>query len=264
VPGDLVLLESGAAAPADLRLVSAHDLKVDESLLTGESAAVRKSAEAVVAENAALSERVNMAHAGTMIVSGRGAGVVCATGAQAELGMIAKMLSSPGARPPLLLRMEAFSNRIAAAVIVLVAIVGLGQWAGGAPLGEVLLLAMALAVAAIPEGLSMAVTVALAVASSRMAKRGVIVRRLPAVEALGSCTLIATDKTGTLTVNRLTAKEFILAGGARFDVEGEGLDLEGRARPRGDTQGVNKTLTALARTAALANEGKLTAVNGAV
>jgi magnesium-transporting ATPase (P-type) len=265
VPGDIVLLESGAAAPADLRLLSTHDLKVDQSLLTGESIAVHKNAQSPSPESAVLADRANMAHAGTMIVSGRGVGVVCATGADTELGAIARMLGARGARPPLLMRMETFSNRIAAAVLVLVVVVGLGQWARGEPLGEILLLTMALAVSAIPEGLPMAVTVALAVASTRMAKRGVIVRRLPAVEALGSCTLIATDKTGTLTVNRITAKQIVLATGAAFDIEGEGLELEGRVRAHGAVSSNDKErLLALARVAALANEGQVRSVDATV
>jgi calcium-translocating P-type ATPase len=265
VPGDIVLLEPGEAAPADLRLLSTHDLRIDESLLTGESAAARKQAEANVNAGAVLADRTTMAHAGTAIVSGRGVGVVCATGAATQLGVIARTLGGAGARPPLLLRMEKFSNRIAVAVLVLVAIVGLGQWAHGAPLGEMLVLAIALAVSAIPEGLPMAVTVALAVASSRMSRRGVIVRRLPAVEALGSCTLIATDKTGTLTVNRLTVKEVSLPGGATFDVEGEGLELEGRVRARAAASAAEAgALQALARAAVAANEGKITSVDGTI
>jgi len=124
VPGDIVLLESGAAVPADLRLLASHDLRVDESLLTGESTPVNKHAEAtLIAAHAGLGDRTNMAHAGTMVVSGRGSGVVCATGSRTELGSIARMLSIKGARPPLLVRMDAFSNRIALATVLLVLLI---------------------------------------------------------------------------------------------------------------------------------------------
>ena len=143
---------------------------------------------------------------------------------------IAQALAGRGGRPPLLVRMETFTTWIAIVTVVITLLLGAGQYLRGAGLSDVFLLTAALAVSAIPEGLPIAITVALSVASSRMGKRNVIVRQLPAVEALGSCTLIAADKTGTLTANRLTVKKIILANGDELDVEGEGLELEGKVR----------------------------------
>jgi magnesium-transporting ATPase (P-type) len=267
VPGDIVHLESGAVAPADMRLASAQDLKIDESLLTGESKPVSKDSAAVFENETALGDRRNMAFAGSMAVAGRGAGIVCATGDKTEIGLIAKMLAARGARPPLLIRMERFSNRIGFLIVLIAAVLGLGQYFQGVPLADVFLLTVALAVSAIPEGLPVAITVTLAIASARMGKRNVIVRRLPAVEALGSCTLIATDKTGTLTVNRLTAKKIVLPDGAEFDVSGEGLELTGELSAQADApcearcmEQVNR----LARAAALSNEADVAEVDGVV
>jgi P-type Ca2+ transporter type 2C len=265
VPGDVVLLQPGAAVPADLRLISAHDLRLDESLLTGEAEAVAKDAEAKVAEDAVVGDRETMAYAGTMVVAGRGAGVVCSTGGRTQLGAISALLAGRGGRPPLLLRMETFSNRIAIATIALVTVLGVAQLARGDPPGEVLVFTIALAVSAIPEGLPIAITVALAVASARMGRRGVIVRLLPAVEALGSCTLIASDKTGTLTANRLTVKRAALPDGATYDVEGEGLELEGGLHPlRGDAREGERRVRRLARAAALTNEAEVRELEGVV
>jgi magnesium-transporting ATPase (P-type) len=264
VPGDVVLLKSGAAVPADIRLISSHDLRIDESLLTGEAAPARKDSEATVEESAVIGDRRTMAHAGTMVLSGRGAGVVCATGEHTQLGAIAALLGGRGGRPPLLLRMEEFSNRIALATVVLVMMLGAVQLLRGDPPAEILLFTIALAVSAIPEGLPMAITVALAIASARMGKKGVIVRLLPAVEALGSCTLIASDKTGTLTVNRLTVKRIVLPDGDAYDVEGEGLELAGGFRPLGGVARDLQRLRRLARTAALTNEAEVREYDGAV
>jgi P-type Ca2+ transporter type 2C len=265
VPGDIVILQAGAAVAADLRLVSSHDLRIDEALLTGEAQASRKDAEAALEQDAIVGDRTTMAHAGTMILSGRGVGVVCATGEQTELGKIAKALAAPGGEPPLLLRLRTFSNRVALATIALVILLGAGQALRGDPPGEILLFTIALAVSAIPEGLPMAITIALAAASTRMSRRGVIVRLLPAVEALGSCTLIATDKTGTLTVNRLTVKRIILPDGAACGVAGEGLELEGALVLTDQRRGEHERATArLARAAALTNEADLRIGDGTV
>ncbi|MEN6342673.1 MAG: HAD-IC family P-type ATPase [Methanospirillum sp.] len=202
VPGDRVLLESGNRVPADLRLVEVDDLAVDESALTGESLPVEKT-EDPVAPDAPVAERRSMAHAGTVVTSGRGAGVVVATGASTQFGEIAAAVSgSEGTKPPLIERMDRFARTISIAVVVAaIALAGIALWRG-TPLAEVFFVAVALAVSAIPEGLPVALTVVLSVAASRMAKRSVIVRRMAAVEGLGSCTVIASDKTGTLTVNR--------------------------------------------------------------
>ena len=260
VPGDVVLLDSGAKVPADLRLLEAHRLTIDESLLTGESDAVNKQAGAIVAESSATGDRVNMAFAGTLVASGRGHGVVVATAGLTELGRIATaVIGHDVGRPPLLTRMERFTYRIALAVGVAAVMLAVVSLLRGMPLAEIFILAVALAVSAIPEGLPVALTVALAVGLQRMARRSVIVRRLVAVEALGSCTCIASDKTGTLTVNQLTVRRLAFADQPVWEVTGEGLVPEGTfivpeggSRTAGDAQ-----LERLCRAAALANEGAL-------
>ncbi|MEL7491496.1 MAG: HAD-IC family P-type ATPase [Pseudomonadota bacterium] len=267
VPGDIVRLESGVVVPADMRLSSSHDLKIDESLLTGESKPVEKAPESACDAEVPLGDRINMAYAGAMVTEGRGAGIVCATAAHTELGGIAQALSGRGGRPPLLVRMETFTAWIAVLTVVITILLGAGQYARGAALSEVFLLTAALAVSAIPEGLPIAITVALSVASSRMGKRNVIVRSLPAVEALGSCTLIAADKTGTLTANRLTAKKIILADGTALDIEGEGLELEGAVSLADGAHLPAETRERLDRltiAGVLTNEADLTVTNGAI
>ncbi|MFZ5729498.1 MAG: cation-translocating P-type ATPase, partial [Pseudomonadota bacterium] len=267
VPGDVVLLESGMATPADLRLLSAHQLRVDESLLTGESALVEKSADWLGTGDETVGDRRNMVFAGSAVLAGRGVGVVCATGEATQIGQVAGLLSGRDAPPPLLVRMEVFSRRIALAILALVLALGLLHLARGAELAEVFLTATALAVSAIPEGLPVAITVALAVASLRMSRRNVVVRRLPAVEGLGSCTVIASDKTGTLTINRLTVTRIVTPDGTGFTVGGEGLGLEGAIEPIGEAAGSAAawdSLRRLAQAAARANEAVMKIDDGAV
>ena len=235
VPGDIVLLESGDRVPADLRLLQAHDLQVDESLLTGESLPADKNPAAVLAADTLLAERRNMLFAGSLVLRGRAQAVTVATGLATEIGRIASaILGRPPARAPLLLRMEAFTRYIAVLVLfaaILMAVVAAGR---GMPPGGIFLLVVALAVSAIPEGLPVALTVALSIGMRRMARRNVIVRRLVAVEALGSCTFIATDKTGTLTVNQLTARRIAFGHGGQYEITGEGVQPEGHVLgPRG-------------------------------
>lgn len=228
VPGDIVLLESGAKVPADPRLLEEHNLTIGESLLTGESLAADKDARAVLEAGAALGERINMVFAGTLVNTGRARGVVTATGAHTELGQIAAaVLGRAAAKAPLILRMERFTRRIAMGIALAALVVVAVSLARGATLSEIFLLAVALAVSAIPEGLPVALTVALAVGMERMARRAVIVRRLVAVESLGSCTYIASDKTGTLTVNQLTVRRVQFPGQAAWEVTGEGLSPAG-------------------------------------
>ena len=266
VPGDIVCLESGGIVPADLRLTSSHDLKIDESLLTGESKPIEKETDHLCAADVPLGDRINMAYAGSMVTSGRGIGIVCATAAHTQLGSIATALEGRGGRPPLLVRMETFTAWIAVVTIIITVLLGVGQFLRGAEIGEVFLLTAALAVSAIPEGLPIAITVALSVASNRMGKRNVIVRRLPAVEALGSCTLIAADKTGTLTANRLTAKKIVLANGQSFHIEGEGLELIGDVHAEANTGGADTAaqLERLFVAGALTNEGDVFVKDGVV
>jgi calcium-translocating P-type ATPase len=214
VPGDVVQLESGLKVPADLRLLEAEALEADESLLTGESLPVAKQAELPIAAAALLGDRTNMLFAGTLVRSGRGRAVVAATGRQSEIGRLSQAMRGAGSPPPLLRRMESFTRHIAIGVLALIALIALLEVLRGAGLADIFLLAIALAVSAIPEGLPVAMTIALSISVHRMGLRQVVVRHLPAVEGLGACTLIATDKTGTLTVNRLSVETLWLPGGA--------------------------------------------------
>jgi calcium-translocating P-type ATPase len=259
VPGDLVLLESGDRVPADLRLLEVNNLSLDESFLTGENLAPTKRLGALP-EESALGDQVNMAFAGSMVMSGRGLGMVVATATATQVGQIASTVAfAASAKPPLVQRMEKFAHQISyfvGAAVLMLAVVGLLR--GMAPV-EVFFLAVALAVSAIPEGLPVAMTVALSIAVQRMARRNVIVRKLPAVEGLGSCTCIASDKTGTLTVNQQTVKAITLVGVGRLTVEGEGLDTAGAVVPlQGElNQAGHSLLEQLATAGALCNEGEL-------
>ena len=261
VPGDIVWLESGNRVPADLRLLSTHGLENDESLLTGESLAVGKDPAWTGDASRPVADRRNMAYAGSIVVRGRGKGLVVATGTRTMVGQLAlDVIAATGGRPPLLERMEHFSRVIAVAVLVSVAFLGLLGIVvhRHSPL-EMFMFGVALAVSAIPEGLPAALTVALAIATTRMARRGAIVRRLAAVEGLGSCTLIASDKTGTLTCNELTARLITLPDGRRLDVTGEGFAPLGDIRhgTRAFGKGEEPQLDGLARAAVLCNEGDL-------
>ncbi len=261
VPGDVVWLESGNRVPADMRLLSAQGLEVDESLLTGESLAVHKDHAWQGPESTAVADRLNMVFAGSLAARGRAKGIVVATGTATSVGQLAlDVMGSGGGKPPLLERMERFTNYVAVGTLVAAGLIGLlGIMLWGYTLVETFFFVVALAVAAIPEGLPVAITVALAVATTRMARRKVIVRQLTAVEGLGSCTLIATDKTGTLTCNELTVREVCLANGGVFQVTGQGFSpqgevlLEGRRVELAD----HTPLAATVRAAVLCNEADL-------
>ncbi len=261
VPGDIVLLESGNRVPADLRLLFAHGLEVDESLLTGESLAVAKDAGWAGEEGTPIADQLNMLRAGSIVSRGRCHGIVVATGSATAIGGLAlDVIRSEGGRPPLIERMERFTRNIAMLVIsaaVLIAVAGVVL--GGYGITEMFLFGVALAVSAVPEGLPVALTVALAIGTTRMARRGVIVRRLAAVEGLGSCTLIASDKTGTLTCNELTVRQVRLSDGTLYTVSGEGFIPDGQFfrddRPlEPDTAA---PLDGLARAVVLCNEAEL-------
>jgi len=260
VPGDMVLLNSGDKIPADIRLLDSHDLEIDESLLTGESMPVQKAADSVLDSDTFLGDRINMLFAGTMLTRGRGHGVVTTTGLSTELGHIAAdVLGKAPAKAPLLVRMEAFTHRVAI-IVGLAALIMAGiALSRGMPLNEIFLLAVALAVSAIPEGLPVALTVALAIGMRRMARRNVIIRRLVAVEALGSCTFIATDKTGTLTANQLTARCIIFPNRDKLEVTGEGNKPEGTLlTPQGTPPAEpNPLLQRLCQAAVLTNDAFL-------
>jgi len=225
VPGDLLLLTSGDKVPADVRLIEAQDLAVDESMLTGESLAVSKRAGVEAAADAPLAERFGACFAGTVVTHGRAEGKVTATGLATELGSIAGEL---GARrlsePPLMIRIRRFTYQVAAGIgVAIAALVALMYAVGGYDTAAMALMAIGLAVSTIPEGLPAALTVALAIGMDRMAKHNVIIRKLVAVEALGSCTFICSDKTGTLTVNELTITRIVIPNSISVEVTGAGI-----------------------------------------
>ena len=208
VVGDLVLLEAGDSIPADLRLVQSVTLKVEESALTGESVPVEKSTRALEDKNVPLGDMLNMAFMGTAVTYGRGRGLVVATGMDTQMGSIAHQLASTEKEiTPLQSKLNQISHVLSIGVIVIAAVVFIiGLALGNQPL-TMFLTAVSLAVAAIPEGLVAVVTIVLAIGMSRMASRGAIIRRLPAVETLGSTQIICSDKTGTLTQNRMTVQQ---------------------------------------------------------
>jgi calcium-translocating P-type ATPase len=221
VVGDVVVLESGVRVPADLRLISTSALRVDESLLTGESVPVSKAIEPVSGD-VPLAERTSMLYTGAVVTTGRGSGVVVATGNATELGSIAGLVRAEGTtKTPLQRRMDRFARIIGVVVGVASMVVFASGLILGTSLDDMFLVAVAIAVSAVPEGLPVAVTITLAVGVSRMAGRKAVVRRLPAVETLGSTTVIGSDKTGTLTMNRMTVQELWTAAG-RFHLRGEG------------------------------------------
>ncbi len=266
VPGDMCLLESGNRVPADIRLLDTKNLAIDESLLTGESLAVAKSPATLSGPDAPISDRTNVAYGGTTVMVGRGAGVVVATGLHTEVATIAKAVTETAeTKPPLVVRMDQFARYVSVGVVVACGLLAVVAVSRGIPLTEVFFMAVALAVSAIPEGLPVAMTVALSVATFRMAKRHVIVRRLTAVEGLGSCTYIASDKTGTLTVNQQTVKKIVLPSGDHFSVTGEGYTGEGEVVPESEGSLSSETIAQLRRlgtAGVLCNEAHLTCENG--
>lgn len=216
VPGDIAELESGMRIVADMRLIEATGLEVDESTLTGEALPVHKQASAIFQATTPVADRSNMLHAGSGVVRGRAVALVTTTGSETQLGAINYTLGEAGehaAAIPLVRRMATLARQIALVAVGLILLLGAVLVLQGEGWRDVVLLSIALAVAAIPEGLPVAVTVALSAAASRMARRNVIVRALPAVEGLGACTLIASDKTGTLTLNRLTVQRVVISDG---------------------------------------------------
>ena len=236
VPGDLVTLQSGDKVPADLRLIRVKNLLVEEAALTGESLPVAKRSDAV-AQDAPLGDRIGMAFSGTLVLQGTATGVVVATGGSTELGRINALLNQTGQlKTPLTRQLAKVSNGITAAVVAVVAVlISFGIWVKDAPLGESLMVAVSLAVAAIPEGLPAVITICLAVGVRRMAERHVVVRHLPAVETLGSTTVICTDKTGTLTRNEMTVQVAWLAG-LEYRFSGIGYAPDGQIERDGGTR----------------------------
>jgi magnesium-transporting ATPase (P-type) len=263
VAGDVVLLASGDSVPADVRLLQARNLRIDESALTGESVPVDKNVSPVAAD-AAIGDRLGMAYAGTLVTQGQARAVVVATGAGTEIGRIGRMLQEVEAgTTPLLRKMEAFGRTLTLAILAAaLALFAFGLLVRGMGAGEVFMAAVSLAVAAIPEGLPAIMTIALAIGVQRMAARQAVIRRLPAVETLGSVTVICSDKTGTLTRNEMTVQQLVCAG-ATIEVEGAGyvpeggLRLDGQMLDEAELAKRAPAALALAQVAALCNDASL-------
>ena len=259
VPGDIVLLEAGDRVPADVRLLRARNLRVDEAILTGESVPVDKAATPVDAQ-AALGDRFSMAFSGTFVAAGQATGVVVATGAATELGRISAMIGAvERLATPLVRQMDQFARQITFAVLAVSTLVfAYAVLIQSYPLDEAFMVVVGLAVAAIPEGLPAVMTIALAVGVERMARRNAIIRRLPAVETLGSVSVICSDKTGTLTRNEMMVREVVTVD-RRIDVEGAGYKPEGRFLVGRETTdaAVDPVLQGLSLAALLCNDADL-------
>lgn len=259
VPGDVLLLAAGDAVGADARLIETAALEAAEAALTGESLPVTKRVEALPAETS-LADRTNMVYSGTHIAAGRGRAVVVATGLDTEVGKIARLTANAEEpKTPLELRLAQFGRwLVVASMVLFVVIIALG-WLRGLPLADILMVAISQMVSLVPEGLPVAMTIALAVGMQRMAAHGAIVRRLAAVETLGSTTVICSDKTGTLTRNEMTVVALWLPDGREFEVTGAGYAPEGELRTGGAECGGehDPAVRRVLETVALCNDSQL-------
>ncbi len=252
VPGDIVLIRSGEKVPADLRLLQVHDLKIDESALTGESVPVLKTTEKL-SENTLLADRKNMAFASTLVTFGQAKAIVVETGDHSQIGQISKMIhNATELKTPLTEKIESFSQKLLWFIVCLSVLAFIVGFYKGLPFVDTFMSAIAMAVAAIPEGLPAALTIILAIGVNRMSKRHAIVRKLPAVETLGSTSIICSDKTGTLTENKMTVQKIVSAG-QEYTVSGNGYSLKGTIDPQDD----NQALLFCLKTGVLCNEAQL-------
>ena len=266
VPGDLVILETGNYVPADLRLIESINLRIEEASLTGESVPVSKEAGVTLADEASIGDRRNSAFMSTLVTYGRGRGIVTDTGMQTEIGKIADLLQSYEAEAtPLQVKLDKLGRQLgiaALAVCGLVFALGVVRNPAGTPISETVLdmfiVAVSLAIAAVPEGLPAIVTIVLALGMQRMIKRHALLRKLPAVETLGSATVICSDKTGTLTQNEMTAIR-MWVGGQYIDISGEGYRPQGQFSLQGRSfQPVeHRTATFLLQASTLCNDAAL-------
>ncbi len=265
VPGDIVFLQSGDKVPADMRLFQGRDLQIAESALTGESVPVAKDPEQLGPETV-LADRRNMAYASTLVTYGQGTGIVTTTGDDTEVGRISQLISSAEElATPLTRKINQFSNVLLYVILGLAAATVMVGLLRGQPFLDMFMAAVALAVGAIPEGLPAAVTITLAIGVSRMAKKRAIIRKLPAVETLGSTTVICTDKTGTLTENQMTVQE-IMAGGRFYTVSGSGYNplIGAIDNHEDDTVPINASaLLECLRAGLLCNDSRLIEQDGA-
>lgn len=262
VPGDIVLLESGDKVPADLRLADANNLRTEEAALTGESVPAEKTADPV-AEKSTVGDRDSMAFSGTMVVSGRGTGVVVATGSNTELGKINQLLAGVSAlETPLLRQIKKLGYTITAAVAVVgVLVFAYGRWVMGMEFVELFQAIVGIAVSLIPEGLPALITITLAIGVQRMASRHSIIRRLPAVETLGSVSRICSDKTGTLTLMEMMVVSAASAE-AEYQISGNGYAPEGEVKLGGQPAQQNLILELLGRNSLLCNDAELFQAEG--
>ena len=254
VPGDVVVLKSGDKVPADLRLIKSRDLQVAEAALTGESVPVEKDALVSLAIETGLGDRRNMAYASTLVTYGQSTAIVVATGDSTEVGRISQLIASAqDLTTPLTRRMAQFSQVVLYVILALAVVAFVVGVLRGQSAVETFTAAIALAVAMIPEGLPAALTVTLAIGVARMARRRAIIRKLPAVEALGSTTVICSDKTGTLTQNQMTVQQ-VVAGGQQYQVSGTGYNPEGGLQPAGES---NPALVETLQAGLLCNDSSL-------
>jgi magnesium-transporting ATPase (P-type) len=263
VPGDVVLLESGDRIPADLRLVDVKNLRTEEAALTGESVPIDKTT-AAVAERATVGDREGMAFSGTLVSSGRGKGVVVATGSQTELGRINQLMAGVNALDtPLLRQIKKFGYAITAVIAVVAVIVfAYGRWVRGMDFIAIFQAVVSIAVSVIPEGLPALITVTLAIGVQRMAQRNAIIRRLPAVETLGSVSRICSDKTGTLTLMEMMVVSAVTADSA-YKVTGQGYAPEGEVLKDGVPAGKDGVLGLMGRVSMLCNDAEIHEEEGA-